>query len=92
MHRLGVVPQRLLREPLRESAFQRPLRPRIPIAVQRHSGNPQPVTPLLELRRPISGAHGAKIRKQRPRCRTPFQERFNLRAEPEQRRLEVRAT
>jgi hypothetical protein len=32
------VAQRLLREPLRETAFQRPLRPRIPIAVQRHPG------------------------------------------------------
>ena len=49
------------------------------------------VTTLLELRRPIPGAHGAKIRKQWPRCRTVFQERFNFRAEPEQRRLEVRA-
>ena len=39
MHRLGVVAQRLLREPLRETAFQRPLRPRISIAVQRHPGN-----------------------------------------------------
>ena len=91
MHRLGVVTQCLLREPLRESAFQRPLRPRIPIAMQRHPGNPHPVTPLLEFRRPIPGAHGAKIRKQRPRCWTPFQERFNLRAKTEQRRLEVRA-
>jgi hypothetical protein len=61
MYCLGVVPQRRLREPLRVATFQRPLRPRIPIAVQRHPGNPQPVTPLLELRRPIPGAHGAKI-------------------------------
>jgi hypothetical protein len=30
MHRLGSVAQRLLREPLQETAFQRPLRPRIP--------------------------------------------------------------
>jgi hypothetical protein len=35
MHGLGIVPQRLLREPLRESAFQCPLRPRIPVAIQR---------------------------------------------------------
>jgi hypothetical protein len=35
MHRLGVVSQRLLREPFRETAFQRPLRPRIPVAIQR---------------------------------------------------------
>ena len=89
MHRLGVVAQRLLREPLRETAFQRPLRPRIPIAVQRHPGNPQPVTPLLELRRPIPGAHGAEIRKQLPDRRTPFQDGLNVRAEPEQRRLEI---
>jgi hypothetical protein len=34
MHRLGVVPQRLLREPFREAAFQRPLRPRIPITAK----------------------------------------------------------
>jgi hypothetical protein len=29
--------------------------------MQRHAGNPQPVTPLLELRRPIPGAHRAEI-------------------------------
>ncbi len=28
--------------------------------MQRHPGNPQPVIPLLELRRPIPGVHGAK--------------------------------
>ena len=39
----------------------------------------------------LPDAHGAKIRKQRPRCRTPFQDGFNCRAKPEQRRLEVRA-
>ena len=76
MHRLGIVPQRLLREPFGETTFQRPLRPRIPIAMQRYAGNPQSVTTLLELRRPIPGAHGANMRKQRPRCRTPFQPCF----------------
>src|SRR5665647_3567003 len=86
VHRLGVVAQRLLREPLRESAFQRPLRPRIPIRMQRHALDLQPVAPLLELRRPIPGAHGAEIRKKLPVRRTPFQDGLNVRAEPEQRR------
>ena len=57
--------------------------------MQRHTGNHQPITPLFEFRRPIPCPHGAEIRKQRLRCRTPFQKGFNLRAEPEQRRLEV---
>ena len=87
MHRLGVVAQRLLREPLRETAFQRPLRPRIPIRMQRHPGNPQPVAPLLELRRPIPGAHGAEIRKKRPDRRTPFQDGRNVRANGEVRNV-----
>jgi hypothetical protein len=52
MHRLGVVSQCLLGETLRETAFQGPLRPRIPITMQGNPGNPQPITPLLELRRP----------------------------------------
>ena len=51
--------------------------------MQRYPGNPQPVTTLLELRRPIPGAHRAKIRKQRSRRRTAHNEsecqpHFNL--------------
>jgi len=48
MNRLGVVSQRLLREPFRETTFQRPLHPRIPIRVQRHTGNPQPFARMTE--------------------------------------------
>ena len=59
--------------------------------MQRHALDLQPVAPLLELRRPIPGAHGAEIRKKLPDRRTPFQDGLNVRAEPEQRRLEVRA-
>ena len=90
VHRLGVVAKRLLREPFWETAFKRPLRPRIPILMQRYPANPQPITPLLELRRPIPGANGAQVGKKRPRCLTPFQEGFNLRAEPKQRRFQIR--
>ena len=63
MHRLEIVPQRLLREPLRVAAFQSPLRPRIPIRVQRHARNLQPDAALLELRCPVASAHGAKVGK-----------------------------
>ena len=47
---LGTVPQRLLCKTLRRAAFQGPLRPRVPIKMQRHPGNLQPPAPLLELR------------------------------------------
>ena len=67
MHRLGIVPQRLLREPLRIPALQRPLRPGIPIRMQRHPLDPQPLAPLLELRRPVPRPHRPQIREQRPR-------------------------
>jgi hypothetical protein len=35
MHRLGIVPQRLLGEPFRVAALQSPFRPRIPVRMQR---------------------------------------------------------
>jgi hypothetical protein len=56
MHRLAVVAQSLLRESFRVADGPGSFRPRIPIAVQRYPGNSQPVTPLLELRRPIPGS------------------------------------
>jgi hypothetical protein len=58
------MPQRLLREPLRVAAFQSAFRPRITVGVQRHALDFQSIAPLPELRRPIPGAHGAKVRKQ----------------------------
>ncbi len=61
MHRLGIVPQRLLREPLRVAALQSPFRPRIAIRVQRHARNFQPLATLTELRCPVTGTHGAKL-------------------------------
>ncbi len=51
MHRLGIVPQRLLREPFRVAALERALGPRIPIRMQRYAFDPQAIAPLLELRR-----------------------------------------
>ena len=39
--------------------------------MQRYTGDPQPIAALLELRRPISGAHGAKVGKELTARRTP---------------------
>ena len=82
MHRLGVASQLLLCEPLRETTFQRLLRLRILIAMQPHAQNPHPITPLIKLRRPIPGAHGAELREKLPCRRTPFQDGLNVRADP----------
>jgi hypothetical protein len=89
MHRLGIVPQCLLREPLRVAALQSPFRPRIPIRVQRHTRNLQSITALTKLRCPVASPHGAKVWKQRSRRRTPFQDGLDFRAEANQRRLDA---
>ena len=54
MHGDGIVPQRLLRKTFGIAGLLRPLRPRIPIRMQRYAGNtPQRATPF-EIRRPVS--------------------------------------
>ena len=60
--------------------------------MQRHALDLQPVAPLLELRRPIPGAHGAEIRKKLPSRRTPFQDGLNVRAERRLKGLHERRT
>ena len=56
VHRLGVVSQRLLREPFQIPALQGPFGPSIPIGVQGHALDVEPLAPLPELRGP--GNHG----------------------------------
>lgn len=92
MNRLGIVPQRLLCEPLRESAFQRPLRPSVPIRVQRQARNLQPIASLFEFRCSIPCPHRAEIRKKRTDPWTPFQNVFNVCTESKKRWLEIDAT
>ena len=89
MHRLGIVPQRLLREPLRVAALQSPFRPGITIRVERHTRYTQTTAALLKFRRPVACSHGAKVWKKRSNCRTPFQNDLDFRAEANQRRLDA---
>ena len=65
MHGFGVVPEVLHGKSFRIARSPRPLRPRIPIGVQRDAFNFEQLAPLFEFRGPIARPNGAQIREQR---------------------------
>ena len=64
MHRLAVVPQRLLGEPFRVAAGARPFRPRIAIGVQGDAGDAESAAALLEFGGPVASPHSAHVGEQ----------------------------
>lgn len=87
IYRLGIVSQRLLRKPLRVATLERPLRPSVTVGVQRYTLDLKACATLPELGRPISGANRSQVRKERPVCRPPPQNRDDFIAETNQNRL-----
>jgi hypothetical protein len=71
------------------SALQGPLRPGIPIGMQRNARNPQSLAALLKFRGPVASTHRAKVWKEWTSLRTPFQDGLDFHAEPNQRGLDV---
>ena len=67
----------------RIAALQCPLRPGVPIRMQRHSRNFQPRTAVFKLRCPVAWADRPQIGKQRASLRAPLQDGCNLLAKIE---------
>src|SRR5205823_10466129 len=74
MDGLAIVPERFLGEPFWVAAFSRALRPCVTIRVQTDTANPETLTTLFELGRPIPGTNLLHVGKQRTTDRQPPQD------------------
>src|SRR5256885_15340435 len=87
MHRLAVVPQRLLAKSFGIARRLRPLRPRVAVGMQRHAFNPQANATLMEFRGPVARTDSGEIWKERPCLRQRGEDFFDFFPEPNLRRL-----
>src|SRR5580693_4212303 len=69
MHGFAIMPQVFHRKTFGITGGLRPFRPSVTVTVQRDTLDAKSVAPLLELRRPVVGADGSQIRKQRAGAR-----------------------
>src|SRR5438552_2307364 len=77
MHRLAIVPERLLSEPLRVATLLRALRPGVAVGVERNAFDAQPHAALVEFGGAIAGANRRQVGKQSAGHRETAQNRLN---------------
>jgi len=73
MNGFGVVSEGLLRKAFRKSTFDGAFGPSVAIRMEAHAADLQPLAALFEFGGAVSGADGAKIRKQGARLRALLQ-------------------